>query len=223
MQLRPVQFEWINNQHDGTKLGLIAQELQQVLPEVVRDWDFEEDEENGIRKVEAARLGVYYSDIIPVLVKGMQEQQALIVESNMAKDQQIADLQAENSAIRAQLNSILSRLNSFDSDLQQCCFGHGENTQPPTNDLTDHAKLGQNIPNPFDGSTIISYYLPQSSGPAYIIVTDQQGRQRASFDLQESGFGQVRLDGNQLPSGLYHYSLIIEGRSIDSKQMMIAH
>src|SRR5690606_28634292 len=41
MRFRPVSFEWKKEDGSGTKLGLIAQELQQVLPEVVRDWDWE--------------------------------------------------------------------------------------------------------------------------------------------------------------------------------------
>lgn len=82
MQLRPVSFEWKNAAHDGRKLGLIAQELQTVLPEVVRDWDLAYDEDGGSppKKVPAEHLGVYYSDLIPVLIKGMQEQQGLIAE-----------------------------------------------------------------------------------------------------------------------------------------------
>lgn len=79
MKLNPVSFTWKDRDEEGTKLGLIAQELQTVLPEVVRDYDIEVDEATGKTKhVEAARLGVFYSDIIPVLIKGMQEQQQQI-------------------------------------------------------------------------------------------------------------------------------------------------
>jgi hypothetical protein len=92
MQMRPVRYEWIDRPHEGKKLGLIAQDLQPLVTEVVKSFDYQEiDEEqaraaleNGERprmqRVELDRLGVYYSDLIPVLIKAMQEQQALIVE-----------------------------------------------------------------------------------------------------------------------------------------------
>lgn len=79
MKLNPVSFTWKDRSDEGTKLGLIAQELQTVLPEVVRDYDIEIDEATGKTKhIEAERLGVFYSDIIPVLIKGIQEQQQQI-------------------------------------------------------------------------------------------------------------------------------------------------
>lgn len=52
---------------ESIHIGLIAQQLQEVLPEVVIASENEED-----------ALGVKYSDIIPVLVKAIQEQQAQI-------------------------------------------------------------------------------------------------------------------------------------------------
>jgi polyhydroxyalkanoate synthesis regulator phasin len=59
------------------RIGLIAQELKTVLPEVVKDWEWKVDEKTGERtKVEAERMGVMYSDIIPVLIKAIQEQEA---------------------------------------------------------------------------------------------------------------------------------------------------
>ena len=80
MKLRPVSFEWKKDDGSGTKLGLIAQELQQVIPEVVRDWDWEEDEQGNRKKEEAPIMGVFYSDLIPVLIKSIQEQQTQIEE-----------------------------------------------------------------------------------------------------------------------------------------------
>ena len=238
MKLRPVQFNWKSNPNDdGTKLGLIAQELQQVMPEVVRDWDWKYDEDGGgaPAKVPAQRLGVFYSDLIPVLIKGMQEQQELIAPVGEEIEQMnamIASLQSENqsirsenAAIRSQLDAILDRLDNFDGDLQQCCLSHSDNNNIPngTQPTGDQPSLGQNIPNPFDGSTLISYYLPQGTAQAQLVVADRSGVQVANFALNQSGFGQVRLDGSRLAAGVYVYSLTMEGRLIETKQMVIAH
>jgi len=82
MQMRPVSFNWRDNPNQGKKLGLIAQELEEIVPEVVKTHDYKIiDEETGRKeKVELERLGVYYSDLIPVLIKAIQEQQKTIEE-----------------------------------------------------------------------------------------------------------------------------------------------
>ena len=99
MQLRPVSFEWKKDDGSGTKLGLIAQELQQVIPEVVRDWDWEEDEQGNRKKVTSPILGVYYSDLIPVLIKATQEQQEVIVNQN-----------SEIELLKNQLQMLINRI-----------------------------------------------------------------------------------------------------------------
>jgi hypothetical protein len=79
LKLRPVTYQWAGKEENGNKVGLIAQELQQVLPEVVRDWEYDINPETNERmKVSSSRLGVFYADIIPVLVKSIQEQQKII-------------------------------------------------------------------------------------------------------------------------------------------------
>ncbi len=79
MQMRPVSYSWKEQPGQGTKLGFIAQDLQQVIPEVVADSQMViVGEGEAPQMVPAERLGVYYSDIIPVLVKAIQEQQGQI-------------------------------------------------------------------------------------------------------------------------------------------------
>lgn len=81
LKLNPVSYQWKNNPENGVKLGLIAQDLQEIVPEVVKDWDYEYSEETGERKkIKNERLGVYYSDLIPVLIKSIQQQQKMIDE-----------------------------------------------------------------------------------------------------------------------------------------------
>ncbi len=78
LRLRPVRFQWKDRPEEGDKLGLIAQELQQVLPETVVDETWKVNEDGTREKVPAERLGVYYSDLIPVLIRAIQEQQQRI-------------------------------------------------------------------------------------------------------------------------------------------------
>ena len=72
LKLHPITFRWKQDDLNlnDFKIGLSAQELQKILPEVVV-----EDKNNP-----NASLGVMYSDIIPVLVKAIQEQQKMIEE-----------------------------------------------------------------------------------------------------------------------------------------------
>ncbi len=107
MALRPITFLWKNQpiEHRTPRLGFIAQELREVLPEVVvtHAWK-EESETSPAEWAEVERLGVRYSEIIPVLTKGIQEQQALIeAQSGMIETQRrlIEDLQARMLALEA--------------------------------------------------------------------------------------------------------------------------
>lgn len=80
MKLRPVSFNWKNRPEKGTKLGLIAQELETVIPEVVANPQRTPSLNSEPGETEELRLGVYYSDLIPVLIKAIQEQEQKIIQ-----------------------------------------------------------------------------------------------------------------------------------------------
>lgn len=74
LQMQPVSFNWKNKNNPDLKLGLIAQDMQELIPEVVISHTWEKDEATGtLTKKEVNRLGVYYSDLVPVLIKAIQE------------------------------------------------------------------------------------------------------------------------------------------------------
>jgi hypothetical protein len=79
MKLRPVSFTWKTKPEKGTKLGLIAQELETVIPEVVSNPERTPSANSEPGTGGENRLGVYYSDLIPVLIKAIQEQEAKII------------------------------------------------------------------------------------------------------------------------------------------------
>ncbi len=84
MKLRPVSFRWKGDQFGDTKLGLVAQEVQPIISEVVVTEELsrasEDTADNRLVKTPAENLGMYYSDLIPVLIKAIQDQQKIIEE-----------------------------------------------------------------------------------------------------------------------------------------------
>ncbi|MBS1609489.1 MAG: tail fiber domain-containing protein [Bacteroidetes bacterium] len=61
LQLRPVRFNWTNENDNRSKIGLIAQEVKQIIPEVVIGDDAKE------------MLGVNYAELIPALINAVKE------------------------------------------------------------------------------------------------------------------------------------------------------
>jgi len=53
----------------------LAQDLLEVIPEVVKTHDFQMEEDGTITEIKLETLGVNYSNLIPVLIKAIQEQQ----------------------------------------------------------------------------------------------------------------------------------------------------
>ena len=74
-KLRGVEFEWRKDEFkhmrfkEGTQIGLIAQEVEEVIPEVVRT---SVDEEKSVA----------YANLVAVLIEAVKEQQKIIDEQN---------------------------------------------------------------------------------------------------------------------------------------------
>jgi hypothetical protein len=106
--LRPVSYEWVDDDGDGTQLGLIAQEVEEVVPEVVERQDSEDDDEEGY-------LAVQYTKLVPALIDAIQRQQEGIEERDERieqleadreqKDERIDDLEARLTALEAQVGA----------------------------------------------------------------------------------------------------------------------
>ena len=79
--LRPVRYDWKSGYGNDLKnqLGFIAQEIEQVFPDAVSEWQVNKEDETVYKTVGPAAL-------IPVLVKAIQE------------------LKAEVDSLKAQLN-----------------------------------------------------------------------------------------------------------------------
>lgn len=85
MALRPVEYDkkmkLSSNDYDRHEFGFIAQELKEVIPEIV---------DSATNAYAEVILAVDYNSLIPVLTKAIQEQQS-----------EIEALRAENAALKA--------------------------------------------------------------------------------------------------------------------------
>lgn len=68
LKLRPVTFKWKERSDGSTQIGLIAQEVQNVVPEVVTTAGRDGSE----------TLAVNYPGLVPVMIKALQDQQKVI-------------------------------------------------------------------------------------------------------------------------------------------------
>jgi hypothetical protein len=101
MALRPVRFSWKGREHEAKKLGLIAQEVEPVLREVVRSTAWVTNPATGEQEeVPMARMAMYYSDLIPVIIKGMQEQQQQIEAQQAQIDAQQQQIEQQQRMIQ---------------------------------------------------------------------------------------------------------------------------
>ena len=91
-----------------------------------------------------------------------------------------------------------------------------------TNNVPDGFYLEQNYPNPFNPSTTIKFGLPRQ-GDVSLKVYDMAGREVANLINARMNAGQVeqRFDGSGLSSGVYFYSLVVDGLVVATKKMVL--
>jgi hypothetical protein len=85
MRLHPVTWRWKSRADNRLNLGLIAQEVDPILPELVE-------------KHEEGTMGINYVGLVPVLIKAMQEQQETITA-----------LEAEVSTLKQLMQQLLQQ------------------------------------------------------------------------------------------------------------------
>lgn len=123
MQMKPVNFQWKSKPEEGNKVGFVAQDLLEIIPEVVVTEEKVENRETGkMEIVEAENLGVYYSDLIPVLTKAIQEQQEIITtekEKNEELKKKVEKQQEEIEELLRSLNENYEELQSRIEELEE--------------------------------------------------------------------------------------------------------
>ena len=81
--------------------------------------------------------------------------------------------------------------------------------------------LGENKPNPFSATTSIPVSIPESVQTAFIYVYDLTGKKVDQLDIPVRGKQNVQLDASALTDGMYLYSLIADGKVVQTRRMIV--
>ncbi len=195
MQLKPISFYYnlddrLFNAEDTKSpaaqqkhYGFMAQELKEVLPDIVY-------------MGQDSLLSINYLEIIPLLVKSIQNQQKRITDL----EHRITEYEASRDNVSTPSNMAPNRNSG--------------------NAVVEYA-LYQNTPNPFTQDTYIAYKLPLDTHDAMLYVYDVNGVQLESHPITEFGANGVTISGGHLQAGMYLYSLIADGQIVDTKRMIL--
>lgn len=85
----------------------------------------------------------------------------------------------------------------------------------------NQSSVKQNNPNPFAYATEIPYYIEPTVTEALILVYTEQGKLIKKATIKERGQGVYQFNSTDIPSGIYFYSLIIDGVKINTLKMIL--
>jgi hypothetical protein len=215
-QLHPRYYKYrhdgdykLMNLPGGNHYGLIAQDVEKLLPDLVKDTKFETKyaktnatpgDINTSATINFKALN--YTELIPIIIKGMQE---MSVENQKLKAEN-DDQQKINQDLQKQIDELKMIINVRQS----------------TSSISS-AYLLQNTPNPFSKNTTIQCYIPSSVKHAQLVIYNADGRQLKSYVLGNKGMAEVSIDPGTLSAGQYVYALSIDGKEVDSKHMTLTH
>lgn len=192
-QLKPSAYQLSNGADKQTHNGFTAEDVMKVFPSLVTPVTDKESKKT-VYSINNSGFGT-------IAIKGIQE----LMKINDSLKSQIQNLKSEMSEIKAMLKNNSGSASS----------------KTIINTSLTNASLEQNTPNPFTNLTIIHYTLPPKFTSAQIVITDKSGNTIKKINVSGAGKGIMNVDASALSSGAYSYSLIVDGKLIATKQMVL--
>jgi hypothetical protein len=213
-KLHPKEYEFRQDQSltrlnlpTGKRYGLVAQDLEQVIPVLVNEIPVpgggklpagarlineepaENSDPNELQTNESYKT-VNYTELIPFLIRSIQE-------LDSARRSEAELLRSEI----AQLKEVIEKLDGQSLDVSK-------------------GWIRQNTPNPVSTSATINYSISPDAKAARILFTNSKGQQMRIYNV--AGAGTLNFAAGTLPSGTYNYSLIVDGKTVSTKKLVVA-
>ncbi len=194
----------------GTHYGIIAQEAQALLPSLVKTFinPAKTDNNGTVIHPDFTFKAVNYTELIPILIAGYQKQQERI-----------------DSLVQAMAQCCALRSAEPNGDEMKNSSAYGMTVELENSNAII---LSQNDPNPFAENTTIIWNIPeeQLNGAALnamLIFYDNNGTVIKTVKVTSAGEGSLLVYGNKLNSGIYTYSLVVNGKTVSTKRMVKTH
>jgi hypothetical protein len=211
MQMHPKRYLFLQEAlpqahlQEGPQVGLMAQDLEQVLPEAVGHTTVpaERDSTGEVIYPAVEIAGIDYNKVTPVLVGALQEQQVMIAEMQVTIDQ-----------LRDQIN--------------QCCAANGNGMAPqggqrntaPESDVQEQRLLI--IPNPVADLTTLEYYVPKA-GQVSLEVSTSDGKPVETLreEKAEAGAYNYAWNTTKLAAGTYFCTFMLDGAVVVKRAVKV--
>ncbi|HEX6225549.1 MAG TPA: tail fiber domain-containing protein [Chryseolinea sp.] len=186
--------------HIQRQTGFVAQEVEAVVKKtgyVFYGVDAPENEND--------HYGIRYAEFVVPLVKAVQE-----LSTNAEAQQK--QIEEQKKLIEQQQKQIEVLLAGLNSKIDIGANGMNGNKK---------AFLLQNNPNPFTSETEIRMTLDETVGDATIIIYSLDGKEMRNIRVGDRGEVSVKMSGSELSPGMYLYTLVTDGKVVDTKRMVL--
>lgn len=186
------------NAEDRFRFGLVAQEVEQVLPDIVKI-------------MPDSTKAIAYNDLFAIIIEAIKEQQY-----------QLETLQKMVYLQEKELLLLKERVNyNCLDDNTRLKMETSSSINTIDEESNFSAILYDNIPNPFSQKSKIQYFVPENSISAKILIHNMQGKELMSNIIPSVGYGSITINGSELGAGMFLYSLFIDNKIIDTKRMLL--
>lgn len=213
MELKPSKYTYVQDKNmqfeDGLQYGFVAQEMEEVFPDLVKDIEqplFEEVENEEGEKIQEMTGTVKYKSVnyigmIPILTKALQEhEEALAAQKSL------------NEQLSQQVQELLLAVERAGISVPK---------STPEQGVEVKNSLGQNIPNPFNQDADIQYTLASSVKEGIIQVYDLNGNKVAEYTNLSAGANTIKVESGSFKPGVYVYVMLADGQTIGTKRMIV--
>lgn len=175
--------------------GFLAQDVDAAAQKI--GYDFSGVDRSG------ELLGLRYAEFVVPLTKATQELDELVVKQ------------------QSQIKVLQQQIIDLTAIIAQSGLADGAAVITTSINNSSGPMLGQNIPNPYDQTTLIPFRIPKDCKDASIMVSDiGNGRVVTAIPL-DCNETHITFEAAMLPSGTYSYSLIVDGEIVGTREMLL--
>jgi hypothetical protein len=194
----------------GTQVGLMAGELEKLVPSAIKQSRILAGQEVKTDKVTSRMMvatdetfkAVNYTALIPYHINATQTLSQKLEDQELKLEEQRKEIEELKNLVQKLADNRMKELNQEVTGNQS-------------------AFIAQNVPNPFADYTSIEYFIPKGARETKITVVTLEGKLVKTYVVEHEGKGIYNIRNSELAEGNYIYSLWINGVSIDAKRMQV--